>query len=270
MRLAWATDIHLDHAKNTVQHKFYQSVQERADALVLTGDIAESPSIGRVLTAMEMLVERPIYFVLGNHDYYRSSIADTRFYVAQVVGEAKRLVYLSQAGVVELTPSTALVGHDGWADGRLGDLDGSDVILNDFLLIDELKHWRDHLMLDKPALRQALEALGDEAAGYLKNVLAPAAKQYPQVIVATHIPPFREAAWYQGRPSANDYLPFFSCKAVGDVLLEAARSHPRCQFLVLCGHTHGGGEVQVAENLRVVTGPAEYGRPEIQRIVEVE
>jgi len=51
---------------------------------------------------------------------------------------------------------------------------------------------------------------------------------------------------------------------VGDVLLEVARSRPKCQILVLCGHTHGGGEVQVAENLRVMTGPAEYGKPEVQ------
>ena len=34
-------------------------------------------------------------------------------------------------------------------------------------------------------------------------------------------------------------------------------SHPKCQILVLCGHTHGGGELQVAENLRVVTGLAD-------------
>ena len=73
----------------------------------------------------------------------------------------------------------------------------------------------------------------------------------------------------QGRPSADDYLPFFACKAVGDMLLEAAQSHPGCQILVLCGHTHGGGEVQMAENLRVVTGPAEYGHPGIQRILEI-
>jgi predicted MPP superfamily phosphohydrolase len=269
MRLAWATDIHLDHAKNTVQHRFYESVKEQADALVLTGDIAESPSIGRVLTVMEMLAERPVYFVLGNHDYYRGSIADTRLYVAQVVGESRRLVYLSQSGVIELTPSTALVGHDGWADGRLGDLDGSDVILNDFLLIDELKHWRDQYLLDKPALRRALESLGDEAAAYLREVLALAAKQHPNVIIATHIPPFRDAAWYQGRPSADDYLPFFSCKAVGDMLLEAAQKHPGCQILVLCGHTHDGGEVQVQENLRVLTGAAEYGNPRVQRIIDV-
>jgi enoyl-CoA hydratase/carnithine racemase len=64
-------------------------------------------------------------------------------------------------------------------------------------------------------------------------------------------------------------LPFFGCKAVGDVLLAAAQSYPKCQILVLCGHTHGGGELQVAANLRVVTGPAEYGKPEVQRVIEV-
>jgi len=37
---------------------------------------------------------------------------------------------------------------------------------------------------------------------------------------------------------------------------------------ITTSHTRGGGEVQVAENLRVVTGPAEYGQPEVQQIVE--
>ncbi len=86
------------------------------------------------------------------------------------------------------------------------------MILNDFLLIDELKHWRDHYTLDKPALRNAVQALGVEAAAYLKGVLPRATEQYPKVIVATHIPPFREAAWYDGRPSGDDYLPFFPAR----------------------------------------------------------
>ena len=269
MKLAWATDIHLDHAGESARRKFCQSVKEQADALVVTGDIAESRILGSALTALAALTERPVYFVLGNHDFYRGSIADTRRQVAYVVGDTEGLVYLSQSGVVELTPNTALVGHDGWADGRLGDLDRSEVILNDFLLIDELRCWRDRDTLDKPALRRVLEALGDEAAGYLKGVLAPAAEKYPHVIIATHVPPFREAAWYQGRPSGDDFLPFFACKAVGESLLEAARSYPGRQILVLCGHTHDGGELEVLENLRVVTGPAEYGKPEIQQIIEV-
>jgi predicted MPP superfamily phosphohydrolase len=269
MRLAWATDIHLDHASESVRRKFYKSVKEQADVLVVTGDIAESRILGSFLTALATLTERPVYFVLGNHDFYRDSIAGTRRQVGYAVNDTKGLVYLSQSGVVQLTPNTALVGHDSWADGGLGDLDGSEVILNDFLLIDELRCWRDAHTLDKPALRRVLEALGDEAAGYLKSLLASAAEKYPHVIIATHVPPFREAAWYEGRPSGDDFLPFFTCKAVGDVLLEAAQLHPKCQILVLCGHTHDGGEVQVVENLRVVTGPAEYGKPQIQQIIEV-
>jgi len=268
MKLAWATDIHLDHASEGARRRFCQSVKEQANALVVTGDIAESQTLGSTLTALATLTERPVYFVLGNHDCYRGSIAGTRRQVGYAVSDTEGLVYLSQAGVVELTPNTALVGHDGWADGRLGDLDHSEVILNDFLLIDELHCWRDTDTLDKPALRRALGALGDEAAGYLKSILTPAAEKYPHVIVATHVPPFREASWYQGRPSGDDFLPYFGCKAVGDVLLEAARSHPKCQILVLCGHTHGGGEVQVLENLRVLTGPAENGKPRIQPIIE--
>ena len=238
--------------------------------MVVTGDIAESNSLGATLMVMDALVDLPVYFVLGNHDFYRGSLAGTRSALAETIQSSREMVYLSQAGVVELTPSTALLGHDGWADARLGDFDGSDVILNDFLLIDDLRHWRDQHTLDKPALRRALETLGDEAAGYLRGILAPAAERYPHVIVATHVPPFREAAWHRGRPSADDYLPFFSCKAVGDVLLEVARSHPDCQVLVLCGHTHGGGEVQLLENLRVVTGPAEYGHPKIETVFSVE
>ncbi len=92
----------------------------------------------------------------------------------------------------------------------------------------------------------------------------------PQFIGATHVPPFREAAWYQGRLSADDFLPCFSSKAAGEALLEVAGAHPRCQFLVLCGHTHGGGELQVAENLKVLTGAAEYGKPEIQQVIPLD
>ncbi len=272
MRLAWATDIHLNFVPVAQRCRFYDSIRQQADALVVSGDIAESPNIGRFVSEMGMLVERPVYFVLGNHDFYNGSIIDTRFHVAQVVRQSKNLVYLSQAGVVELTATTALVGHDGWADARLGDFENSDVVtrVNDYRLIRELRQWEDQSTPDRSAIRAAMHALGDEAARHLGAVLYQAAAKYARVIVATHVPPFREAAWYEGRPSDDDYLPHFSCKAIGDTLLGAARSYPQCKLLVLCGHTHGGGECSVLKNLHILTGPAEYGKPQIQRIVDVK
>jgi hypothetical protein len=81
----------------------------------------------------------PIYFVLGNHDFYHGSIAAVRQAVARQSAASRWLHWLPISGVVPLTATTALVGHDSWADGRLGDFLGSEVLLNDYVLIAELR-----------------------------------------------------------------------------------------------------------------------------------
>jgi Icc protein len=269
MRLAWMTDIHLNFLEPLGRRRFLQTARDQADTFVISGDIAESPSIIGVLTEMEHVWQKPIHFVLGNHDFYRGSIGKTRVEVAELAEQLAFLTYLTATGVVELSPQTAIVGHDGWADARLGDFEGSDVILNDYVLIEELGKWKGRLYLDKPALREALNVLGDEAARHFENVLQQAVAQYPFVIAVTHVPPFKEAAWYNGRHSDDNYLPHFACKAVGDVMRNIMETNPKSRLLVLCGHTHGSGEVQIRDNLQVLTGGAEYGHPVIQRIFDI-
>lgn len=269
MRLAWMTDVHLNFLEPLDRRRFLESARAQADAFVISGDIAESPSINGVLQEIEDVLRKPVHFVLGNHDFYRDSIGRTRWEVAELAEKHEFLTYLTAAGVVELSPETALVGHDGGADARLGDFDGSDVILNDYFLIDELRKWKGNFDLDKPALRAVLNALGDEAAGHVQAVLQRALVRYPSVIAVTHAPPFQEAAWYNGRHSDDNWLPHLTCKAVGDVMREIMAANPQSRLLVLCGHTHGSGEVQIAENLQVLTGGAEYGNPVIQRIFDI-
>ncbi len=271
MRLAWLTDVHLNFVDGIYRRRFLESVSDQSDAVAVSGDIGESHDIAKYLLEMGEVVQKPIYFVLGNHDFYRGSIAKIRIEVAELSRQSKHLTYLTATGVTELTPATAIVGHDGWADGRLGDYEGSEVILNDHLLIAELSQWcdEDHV-LDKTGLIATLTTLADEAAGHLETVLEEAASTYRNMIAVTHVPPFREAAWYQGRVSDEDFLPYFACKAVGDVLKQVMQVHPESKLLVLCGHTHGGGELQVLDNLHVLTGEAQYGRPEIRRVLEVE
>jgi len=133
-------------------------------------------------------------------------------------------------------------------------------VLNDFLRIRELTGLRDR------ELRRRLEALGDEAAAYLRGVVAEALGWARHVVVATHVPPWREACWHDGAISGDDWLPFFSCKAVGDVLGDAMRAHGGARMTVLCGHTHGGGEAGILPNLRCLTGAAEYGAPVVRAI----
>jgi hypothetical protein len=85
----------------------------------------------------------------------------------------------------------------------------------------------------------------------------------------THVPPFRESCWHEGQVSNDDWLPLFTCKAVGDVLVEAMAAAPDQKMTVLCGHAHGGGEAEILPNLRVLTGGARYGNPAVQQVIGV-
>ncbi len=270
MRLAWLTDIHLNFVDAIRLRDFLVSVERCAEAVAISGDIAESRDVCSYLRSIEEVVKKPVYFVLGNHDFYRGSIPQVRKMVTSLASDSKYLEYLTVKQILELTPNTAIIGHDGWADARLGDYRRSNVILSDHKLIAEISCWFDGSRLDKPGLLQTMTLLADEAAAHFATVLEDACNTYPNVIAVTHVPPFREAAWYQGRTSSDDYLPHFACKAVGDVMRSVMRKHPSSKLLVLCGHTHGGGEIRASDNIRVLTGEAEYGRPQISGILEID
>ena len=202
--------------------------------------------------------------MLGNHDFYGGSIAAVRERVAQVAAASKWLHWLPSTGVVRLTPSCALIGHDSWADGRCGDFFRSEVRLNDYVLIEEFRG------AGKQERYAKLNALGDEAAEYLQVRAREALAQCRNVIVLTHVPPFRESCWHEGHISDDDFLPHFACKAVGDGLVSILRAHPDCTMKVLCGHTHSSGVARPLDNLVVHTGGARYGEPALQQVLEIE
>ncbi len=266
-RIAWLTDIHLNFLGTQQIEAFLDSVLAyKPDALIICGDTGEAHSIVPFLQRIAFHISKPVYFVLGNHDFYRSSIAQVRPAVEILSRASPQLCWLSAADVVELTPDTGLVGHDGWADGRCGNYEDSTVILNDYLIIAELSRSK----LDKAMLLQKLNELGDEAAAHLRRVLPGALEKYRRVFVATHAPPFKEACWHQGKISNDDFLPHFVCQAMGDALLEIVPQYPDSEVTVLCGHTHGEGRAQMLDNLLVLTGGAEYGAPKVQQVFEVE
>ncbi|HVR75676.1 MAG TPA: metallophosphoesterase [Planctomycetota bacterium] len=259
-RLLWLTDIHLNFLQANGVEEFISSVgEEKPDAILIGGDIGEAPTFEGYLHQFERL-EVPIYFVLGNHDFYRGAIHTVRARAAALTRESRFLKWLPEAGLVEINADTGLVGHDGWADGRYGNFETSGVILNDFFLIKEL--------LEGGGPLTTINTLGDEAAAYLRTILPTALDRYRRVIVLTHVPPFQEAAWHEGKRSDEDWLPFFASRASGDALLEAARGRPDREILVLCGHCHGAGAVDVLPNLRVLTGGADYGKPVVERVIE--
>jgi 3',5'-cyclic-AMP phosphodiesterase len=264
MRAGWCTDLHLDFFAADGRRDFYRTLRAaNLDALLAGGDIGEADSVADILAEMDDALGIPIWFVLGNHDYYKGSIAAVRAAILQLTAARPNLRWLTPGGFVPLGSKTALAGHDGWADGRLGDYSASDVLLNDYFLIEELR------FLEKDERFRRLNALGDEAARALSGQVREALRTRPNLLVLTHVPPFREACWHEGRVSDDLYLPHFACGAAGDALAGIMSAHPEASMTVLCGHTHSAGFARILDNLVVLTGAAEYGRPELQRVFQI-
>jgi len=258
MRVAWLTDIHLEWLNQKSRKAFFESIaDERPDVVLLGGDICNFDFLEPWLLKFHKKVQVPIYFCLGNHDYYNSSIFEVRELARFITKTHDQINWLPATGVVQLSRDVGLIGHGGWGDGRAGSFFDSSLSLNDFRYINELSGLRKHEQLEQ------IHLLGSEAADYLTVQVEVAAKRYGKVIVLTHVPPFPEACLYMGKPS-EEGLPFFCCKASGDALKAVAENNPGMQFLVLSGHTHDAADVQIADNLRCVVAASEYGRPDFK------
>lgn len=270
-RLAWMTDPHLvflrDPKTGIFEPEFYEFAEivrdQNLHGVLISGDISEAPDLVPHLELLDDSLGLSIYFVLGNHDFYRSSVARVRDDVRALCGRRPRLTNLSESLPVEVAPGVGLVGHDGFADGRYGLFHWSDMKVNDEKWIEDLIGLNDE---ERLARRQAL---GDEAARHLDQVLPRALNQFPKVIVLTHFPPFPQSALRRGKMCDDQVLPYYSCKAVGDALLAAAASFPDRELIVLCGHTHERCEYSPCPNVRVSTGAAEYGKVAIERVLEL-
>ena len=264
MRFVWLTDIHLNAATDEAIEDLLADIRSADPTGVLIGgDIAEATDVRDYLTRIADALACPIYFVLGNHDYYFGSVQRVREEVRCLCAGRAQLTYLTGCEPVFLSERTALLGHDGWADGRCGDYARSTVMLSDYQRIDELAG------LDRETRLNALQALAEEAAHHIRRALAGALDRAPEALLLTHVPPFRESCWYQGRAADDQWAPHFSSQVMGDAILEIMSARPDRQLTVLCGHTHSGGEVEPVLNVRVLTGAAEYGHPAICRVLQI-
>ncbi len=265
MKLAWATDTHLDQVDDTRAAGRQMHAAHTFDALVITGDVAESSSLVSSLRELREGTAVPIYFVLGNHDYWRADFDKTHARARLATAEIPGVTWLREAGVVRLSDRVALVGHDGFYDAGYGNAYDSGVMMNDWRLIADLK-----AALLAGTLLSELRAIGLRCAAEAEPVLRAALDAYPEVLFGTHVPPWPEAAWHHGRRTDPSHLPWYTSRAMGEMLMDLAAEYPHRQIRVLCGHVHSPGEAQIADNLRCSTGAAEYGEPAIWTVIDTD
>jgi 3',5'-cyclic AMP phosphodiesterase CpdA len=265
MKIAWFTDIHLDLVDSEGIERFFDSVAEAEPDIVLNGgDVGRSETFPGHLSRLVRRLERPVYFVLGNHDVYGSSFADVHEAARELSRYHRHLHWLPEQGMVPLTDETVLIGHGLWGDGRAGNARSSMVELADHHLVEDLAG------ADRGQLFDRLNALGDEAAKWTRAHLTHALDSAEQVIFLTHVPPFVGPGRRLDRASSADDLPFYICTAVGDTVVEIMTEHPTQHLTVLSGHRHIASEFDPLPNVHAVTGGARYMHPKLQDLLEIE
>lgn len=283
VKLAWATDIHLDFITNPEQpvpsaknlDVFCKSLlQGKPDAIFLTGDISLSKHLRDHLFALEARIPLPIYFVLGNHDFWLGKIEEVRKQMNQVTLQSDRLKYLSAMPYVALSNETVMVGHDGWYDGFNGNPYASGLQMNDWYRISDfveagaVNRQTGFLNLElvlSVARNQAVLAAKHITFG-IKSAISQ--RKPKKIIVVTHVPPFT-GALHRAPADPQALYPWYSSKTMGDMLLTAAKANPNITFEIFSGHVHAKHEEQITPNLLFRSGGAEYGSPTLQGVFDI-
>lgn len=261
MKLAWISDPHFDFVSlDTLRAFAVHTARSGADALLLTGDITTSKQIDYHLRTLADSFPDKVYFTLGNHDIYYSTVAKVTERCIRLSDEHANLVYLDEAGVSELTSETCLVGNMGFYDTKAGSKN-SNFALSDFSLNLDLKNCK--------SITAACRSLAESLAVKALKDLQLAANTYPNVYFGTHVPPFIESSLYKGKLSEPDAQPYFVNVTFGEMLLDVASTYKDTKFTVFCGHTHHEARYQPLPNLIVHTAYAEYGYPAVWRMLEV-
>jgi len=261
----WLTDLHLDRATAERRESLYEEIrQSESGAVVITGDISTAKHLPLHLRELAAAAEgRQVYFVLGNHDFFWSSFSDVDRCVAGVCRAHDNLHHLGQGEIVDLGDDTVLIGHRGWGDGRMGWSVQTLARNPDFAAIEDFQG------LEHSEAFELLGQLGRESASYFRGLLPYALTCYRHVIVATHVPPFSQAAKYDRQ--ACDYLrqPFYVNISAGASIMRIAERFPASTVTILAGHTHHAARFQAAANLELLVGGARPGFPGAQGLLQI-
>ncbi len=292
MKYMHITDTHLDHlvpnprpgTKDSMMKGHLDLVKNFAkkitsengiDDVFLTGDISSGELISSHLAILaEEFVKKNkrLHFVLGNHDFYNSSFETVFNEVANLVQNhkfKKNIFYSQNKSYFDKNSNTLVVGSNGWYDGGYAPFVSTtletinhSVEMNDYYLIKELNKFRQQ---SREILYNECKKLAQNYSAGLKadiefGVLGNNPKH---IVVLTHIPVFRELSTYNGKISDDIWMPCFSSKTMGDVLLELAKKYDQTCFHVFCGHSHGKAAYNPLPNLKCSTGFAKYESPEL-------
>jgi predicted phosphohydrolase len=247
--LLWVTDLHLETLSPNQFTRFLEDIKAHPSKIVvITGDISLALLVERHLIELSnALPDKKICFTLGNHDFFGGSIEEVEARIDRLCNERHNLIHLDGKKIIPLSDDTALLGHRGWADARAGLGNRSWARNADFWMIKELRGSRQEAF-------KKIAAMGDDSAKAFREILPLALTQYRSVVLATHVPPFRQVLRFGDQKCKPVRYPHFVNISAGMVIGGIAKKFPERKISVLCGHTHTPRKSPILHNLTAEVG----------------
>ena len=266
MKFLRLTDLHLNFLKKEELLKFYNDLNQfDCDGIFITGDTSTGSQLIKHISALAKNVNKTIYFVLGNHDFYHSSFKETEKNICKLTDFHSNLKYLTKKKVIQLTTKTALIGHAGWHDGRWG-TPLSMIFAADWYYIQDFRllySFKDCMALDKKR--------ADKSALIIQKRLTNALINFDVVYLLTHFPPWPEkpsSIWKKMTQKA--WTPYNTSKIMAETLENIMNKFPEKQLIVLAGHTHHKRNDKITNNITSKVGEASFGKVYINDLHEIE
>lgn len=253
-KLIWLTDTHVTFSFLWKKYALIRHIKNlEADALLLSGDISNGLFIDYVLYYIANHVDIPIYFVLGNHDYYFKSIKDVNSDIRSLSKRYDNLHWLTNSEPLPLKDDTCIIGAEGWYDCNLGNSEYIKFTI-DWWLIEDFR------MLQ--GTKERIEAFRQLALDYANQIEVKLIKAinsgYKEIYLLTHVPPFKEATRDEGTIMENFWLPYNTNTALGKVIKNVMSRFPDRKLNILSGHTHTRVVVNLAHNIECRVNNANY------------
>jgi predicted phosphohydrolase len=250
----WFTDTHMDKVKPWTLVLFFMRVlKEKPKGIFLTGDISNGLLVDWHLRLLATIIRCPIYFVLGNHDYYFSSIEKIHNKIRKLCRKFPNLIWMRDAGVIHINEETALIGTDGWYDADNGKPEYLKFTF-DWMLTKDFRKLPS--MVERIA---AWKELADQSAIDLTAKLEAAFEQgYKTVYVLTHVPPWKEATRDVGSITEKFWLPYNVNLRLGRAIEKVMLKHKTKHVTVLAGHIHTDCWIHVSRNIECKVSRAKY------------
>lgn len=255
---AFLTDIHCNLVLPIYFEQFCNALKNiPCNGYIISGDISSGPYLEENLEFLAKIVEKPIYFILGNHDHYGVYFLETREITKNLVKRNNNLHYLTDLELIQLNDEACLIGDDGWYDALWKIPKTPFIFLTDWYFIKDFRSlfsFEEKLYLTRE--------LAFQSAINLEKKLKKAIEKYNTIYMVTHIPPWPEKSlfdWF--------WKPYNSSKILSKKITEIMNNNKNKQLIILSGHTHTKRVEQISDNIQLIVGGADFGSPEVQKIL---